>query len=52
MGGSGNDTFHAEDGKRDFIYCGRGKDVVVADEGRAGAPRDFLDDSCDGEEGA
>jgi Ca2+-binding RTX toxin-like protein len=31
IGGPGNDTIYARDGKRDVIDCGTGKDVVYAD---------------------
>jgi hypothetical protein len=42
----GNDTLSpGKDGKRDEIYCGKGKDVVEV--GSAADKIDYVDDSCE-----
>lgn len=40
-GGSGNDRIEARDGVRDIIFCGSGRDVVIADR------RDSIRDDCE-----
>ncbi len=40
-GGDGNDTIDAEDGQRDKLYCGEGRDEYVA------VKNDYVDSSCE-----
>jgi len=40
-GGDGNDTLIDEDGQRDKLYCGEGKDYYWADK------NDYVDSSCE-----
>jgi Ca2+-binding RTX toxin-like protein len=44
-GGDGNDTINSDDGNRDKINCGKGRDAYFADR------HDYVDSSCE-EEGA
>jgi hypothetical protein len=46
MGWPGNDTLSpGKAGKRDEVYCGKGKDVVEV--GSAADKIDYVDDSCE-----
>ena len=48
-GGDGNDTLiPGKDGKRDEVYCGKGKDVVYM--GSEADKFDYVDDSCEEKE--
>ena len=48
-GGDGNDTLiPGKDGKRDEVYCGKGKDVVYV--GSEADKFDYVDDSCEEKE--
>jgi hypothetical protein len=40
-GGDGNDHLNGEDGQRDKLYCGQGKDEYAADK------KDYVDSSCE-----
>lgn len=50
VGGPGDDYLHADDETTDRVYCGRGEDVVYADNGGGDNPYDrpdLVDDSCE-----